>query len=274
VGVSPARPHDYFHPMKTALTLPNTPRSIATSTQPRPWRRLAWGAWIIVAIVTAIVFVQPVRSAMIHLQIVAGITMLWVGAVALVPNKAFRIAGIVLPAIAGSFLLLPGKTVDEGRLRAGYAEALKRYEGTPYIWGGESRRGIDCSGLIRCSLIDAQWRQGIATANPALLRDALKLAWNDTSAKAMQNEHRGQTRLLFKAKHLGKIDTSKLLPGDFAVTAGGIHTLAYLGEGMWIEAEPSEKVMTLPAKADRPWMLSTVSVMRWTRLDGGAARKP
>ncbi|MBI3986575.1 MAG: C40 family peptidase [Lentisphaerae bacterium] len=32
-------------------------------------------------------------------------------------------------------------------------QCLRRYEGTLYVWGGENRRGIDCSGLVRKKVI-------------------------------------------------------------------------------------------------------------------------
>ena len=61
--------------------------------------------------------------------------------------------------------MFPRKT-----LRQKYVDSLVRYEGTKYVWDGENRLGIDCSGLVRKGLIDAAVRAGISTWNPRLIR--------------------------------------------------------------------------------------------------------
>ena len=59
--------------------------------------------------------------------------------------------------------------VDVQSLRSKYILAVQGYEGTPYVWGGENRMGIGCSGLVREGLIQANLQQGITTLNPTLV---------------------------------------------------------------------------------------------------------
>lgn len=256
--------------MKTSGALtssPDTSVSTVASSTKRPWRWLFIALWMAVALVTAVVYLQPVRSQSVRLELIVGFIVLWIGALGLIRHKMFRVIAITLPLLVACLLLLPGRQVDPSGLRSQYVQDLLSYVGTPYIWGGETRRGIDCSGLIRAGLVRAQWQQGIKTYNPALIREAISLAWHDTSARAMRDAYRGQTRLLFQAKGISSIDHSQLLPGDFAVTSNGVHSLAYVGNNAWIEAEPSDSVITLKANGDNPWLHMPVHVLRWRHLE-------
>jgi hypothetical protein len=182
------------------------------------------------------------------------------------------------PALAGASLLVlavvvaaPTRSHDVSALREEYVRALRSYESVPYVWGGESRRGIDCSGLVRCGMIAAAKSHGLATLNPGLLRESFLLRWNDSSAKALKEEHRSKTRLLFMARSLNETRHEALRPGDMAVTSNGVHVLAYLGERTWIEADPSElngnRVITLTVPSRSAWFNTPVHLVRWRQLD-------
>src|SRR5206468_1799728 len=49
-------------------------------------------------------------------------------------------------AAAGAFPQLPGTA---SRLARGILERAYQLLGTPYVWGGNDERGIDCSGLVK-----------------------------------------------------------------------------------------------------------------------------
>lgn len=102
----------------------------------------------------------------------------------------------------GIFLICPGKTPDPLNLRDAYVRSLRTYEGTRYIWGGENRLGIDCSGLVRAALIKANFEQGLLALNPQLIRHAVSLWWNDSSAKAMGEGYRGLTRRILQTSNI------------------------------------------------------------------------
>ena len=100
------------------------------------------------------------------------------------------------------------------------------------------------------------------------MRAAADLWWHDWSAKALRDSYRGQTRLLFVARSLNGLDTRRLLPGDIAVTSSGVHTLAYLGDKTWIEADPGAwKVVTVHVPTHNAWFNSPVHLMRWTQFE-------
>ena len=64
------------------------------------------------------------------------------------------------------------------------------------------------------------------------------------------------------------MDQSQLLPGDLAVTRGGAHVMAYLGDHLWIEADPVVgRVITVTAPShDNPWFYADMRIMRWRSL--------
>src|SRR5690349_18815405 len=89
--------------------VPSTGTSTIASVRKRQLRRFAIVLWIAVAIVTAMVYLQPVRSPKVYVELMAGCVVLWCGALLLARNKALRITGVVLPLIAVGLLLLPGR---------------------------------------------------------------------------------------------------------------------------------------------------------------------
>src|SRR6185436_4505437 len=104
---------------------------------------------------------------------------------------------LVLTAGCAGFLLLPAREPpDADSLGADYVAGLRRYEGTAYVWGGESPLGIDCSGLIRRGLVDALVLRGVARLDAGLVRHGIGLWWNDCTARALGDGNDGATELL------------------------------------------------------------------------------
>ena len=146
-------------------------------------------------------------------------------------------------------------------------QCLRQYEGARYLWGGESRMGIDCSGLVRNGLINANIKTGFLTCNPQLVRTAVALWWNDCSAQALRDEFRGFTTRLARSQSINSIADGFLEPGDLAVAANGVHVLAFLGGKTWIEADPdAKKVIAVQAPSDNVWLTVPVQLVRWTQL--------
>jgi NlpC/P60 family len=211
---------------------------------------------------------QPLHSTMIRIALVSSLLLAGVGAL-VICRRWWQRALCSLPVLllVGA-LTLPGRAPRPVALRAAYADALRGFEGTRYVWGGENQLGIDCSGLVRRGLMTAAVDRGVWELDPALLRLAWDLWWHDASARALRDGYRNLTRTIAAARNLNALDHSKLHPGDLAVTADGVHVLAYLGERTWIEADPElGRVVWLMAPAKSVWFKVPMRLVRWRALD-------
>jgi cell wall-associated NlpC family hydrolase len=55
-------------------------------------------------------------------------------------------------ALEGGGFIVSRHVVERGRRARDYVEIAERFIGTPYLWGGRTRVGLDCSGLVQISL--------------------------------------------------------------------------------------------------------------------------
>jgi hypothetical protein len=212
----------------------------------------------------------PIRSGLTRSVLLAGFALLWIGLLIVSRKRREAVAILALaPGLFLVFLLLPGRAVDAALLRREYVRSLQPYRGAVYIWGGENRIGIDCSGLVRCGWIDANLRVGLRSANPGPVRQALLTWLQDCSAKELGEGYRGRTDLVLTTRSLNHTDYSRILPGDIAVADNGLHTLAYIGSQTWIEAEPNFNgvaVIHVP-EPHNPWYETSMRILRWRTLE-------
>ena len=100
--------------------------------------------------------VYPIRSGGVRLLIVCSASAFLIGLSMWIRNRRVRWGFLGILLLTGlAIAFLPGKSVDQTRLRAEYVGALRRYEGDRYVWGGENGRGVDCSGIVRAAWIDS-----------------------------------------------------------------------------------------------------------------------
>ena len=227
--------------------------------------------WLILWLLAICLFLYPINTLSIRIGLIGSLLGVLAGCFYFGRrHKVFSAALLTFTLFFAGFLICPGRTPDRKQLRETYVSCLRSYKGTKYIWGGENMFGIDCSGLIRAGLIKASFREGLRTLNPRLIRDSLSLWWHDASAQALGQEYRQQTQQLFTSSSINEMDQNRMTPGDIAVTASGVHVLAYLGDGEWIEADPQfGKVIIVQVPAEKnPWFQEPVKILRWRLLDG------
>jgi hypothetical protein len=241
-------------------------------TRREQMKRIGFIIWLALLLTMIVLLIRPVSTNLTRFGMIACLFALWSGALLLFWNVKFvRVAFFAIALLASALLLLPGKEIDSMMLRQEYVDSLTQYEGTKYVWGGENKRGIDCSGLIRRGLIDADFKQGLTTVNPYLVRAGGSLWFHDCSARGLLNGDRQQTRDIVVAQSINKLGHSAILPGDIAVTADGLHTLAYIGDQTWIEADPNlGGVVKVKVPAlDNYYFNVPIHIMRWGQFEHG-----
>ena len=232
---------------------------VIAAFRPYRWLRLA-------PVVMALLSFYPVRTGTTRLLLLCGMAFVWIAAVVVFRQRRRVVTTLMAAAgLIAAFALLPGRTPDALSLRTEYVRSLRGFQGTAYIWGGENGMGIDCSGLIRCGWIDANLRTGLRTLNPHLVREAARIWWQDCSAQELGEGYRNRTLFEGKMTTLNRLDYAHLQSGDVVVTESGAHTLAYLGDHRWIEADPlAGAVITLQAPAAKnPWFEQPMKIVRW-----------
>ena len=250
---------------------PRTPVPIPSPAPRWATRRLALLCWGGGVLILAADLLYPVSTG--YTRMVAAVLAIALPLGLLVLGWRwpwFRWPLLAVLAAVGVFAVAPGRSAyDRIALRDETVRALLRYEGARYVWGGETGLGIDCSGLVRRGAIDALFLQGVRTVNPLLVRKAVSFWWTDSSARDLGAGAGGKAQRLHEVKAIAGMDDSRLHPGDFAVTRSGIHTLAYLGDGFWLEADPeARKVIRVAGRTGKgEWFTSPVALMRWHHLE-------
>lgn len=213
---------------------------------------------------------QPVASTLHRLAFAACLGVLWFSLLALFRNKRpVRYALIGMALIATGLFALPARPIQQDELRGDYVRRMKELSGTRYIWGGESARGIDCSGLPRKALRDALLAYSLRHVDGGTLRMFAKHWWFDASAKALGEGYRGYTGPLAGTGTIAAMPYDGLEPGDLAVTVDRVHILAYLGGDQWVQADPGLGVVAiLNGRSDKNgWFGVPVTMHRWSVLE-------
>ncbi|CFX22580.1 Peptidase P60 [Candidatus Filomicrobium marinum] len=108
---------------------------------------------------------------------------------------------------------------EEGAFSRDFVEVAERFIGTPYLWGGRTRLGIDCSGLVQLSLEAA----GISAPRDSDMQQA-ELGANVLVPEDLDGLLRGD--LIFWAGHVGiLVDGIMLLHANAHHMAVTVETL-------------------------------------------------
>jgi cell wall-associated NlpC family hydrolase len=104
--------------------------------------------------------------------------------------------------------------------RDAFLNAATKFLGVPYVWGGTSHKGVDCSGLVVASMLESNC---VKDMPPRVAADQQRAAIPLSSASQMQ-------------------------PGDLIfVGSPAHHVMIYMGQGQVIEAPHTGTVVNIHA---------------------------
>jgi NlpC/P60 family len=233
-------------------------------------RRYLFYLWNLSWFFLVVLLLAPVSYGIFRLATVCLIASIIVGALVLFwQHQIIRYTSIMICIISLLIAILPGHKFDSNVLREYYVQEMNSFLGTKYIWGGENKIGIDCSGLVRQGLVGANLKYGLLSLKPQLIREGISIWWFDASAQALAAEYRNKTKVIMKANSINELDHSKIQPGDIAVTQDGQHTLGYIGNKIWIEADPEYlKVIKVQVpEKNNMWFNVPIYIVQWQQFN-------
>lgn len=115
-----------------------------------------------------------------------------------------------------------------GASGAALVDSASKYLGVPYVWGGETAAGMDCSGLVQRAFAD------LGVDMPRTAREQMR-----------------------EGTAVASIDDA--LPGDLIVFDGGAHIGIYVGDNRMIHAPKPGKVVQEAAVYEKPTAIRRIA---------------
>ncbi len=204
-----------------------------------------------------------VVNGLARLGVVFGCALAAIGLLLLARKSAVGRVVFTGVAAAGLVVVVAPVHTSGQALQAQLVVEVHRYVGVPYMWGGESIHGIDCSGLPRAARRDAAIALAIRNIDPGLIRVAIVDWFVDVGASGLL-AGRGTSRVA-AANRADLLPRALLEPGDLICTADGTHVMVVVDDDSVIEADPlPDRVIVAPVADHRnPWMNTPVVAVRF-----------
>jgi hypothetical protein len=211
----------------------------------------------------ALMLTVIVPTNLIRLLVLAGCGLVAVGAGLFLQHRRGRRFAVAIVAVAVVAVLLSPIRTDARTLDAAMVKELGHFMNTPYVWGGESVDGIDCSGLPRAARRRAAVSLALGNADPGLLRVAAASWLVDTSASAMLDGN--GTVVLARAATIASLAPDARQPGTLIATADGTHLMVMGDHRHVVEADPALGRVVVLDIEDRasPWTSRAVVALRF-----------
>ncbi|MDR0932356.1 MAG: C40 family peptidase [Victivallales bacterium] len=231
-------------------------------------KKLFFCLQLLAPLVLIFALLWPVNNGITRYLIVFGVLDTWGMLIYLVWRRRWlRITVLAVPLVFAFLIAVVPGTPDVPRLHQTYLQELRNYEGTRYLWGGENKFGIDCSGLPRKALRVAMFRHGFSGIL-SMFRASLQNWWFDASVAALTESYRDYTVPLNLSGTVATAQEDQLKPGDLAIYDNGLHAMVYLGPDEWISADPDlyKVVIEHPSQSKNPRFTRPVHFYRWSEL--------
>lgn len=207
----------------------------------------------------------PISTGLTRNATLLFLLLAWIFLIVLAYRKMWlRLSLLLLPIGVILTIAVGGGAADSAMLRQEYVRCLREYNGAPYVFGGENILGIDCSGLIRKSMVNAYLSVAWRTHNPAAVRSAFDIWYNDCSTHTLRTGYGNRVEILADIPNDGQLGSVGLQKGDLALLDKYHHVLAYLGDNVWIEADPTAGKVILSDISKRG--ISPCRIARWVAL--------
>lgn len=215
-------------------------------------------------LLSIVLYYYPINNWFVRLWLLSSVFINIVLIYKIIWMKRFIIILSLIFGIFISYFTFSWKEPSTETFNEFYINNLKKYIWVRYVRWWENSFWIDCSWLPRKALIDTYIQTWFKTRNILFIKEAFLTWWFDTSARALKDNYRNQTIFLFQSENINDIPEEKLKPWYIAVTADGLHTLSYIWNKQWIEADPIPKkviIETTPTK--NVWFDIPVVILKW-----------